>query len=383
MQLDQLFTNELLFKTDNNQSLILRIQYLDKKNMQLIKVGLCAFGMSGKVFHAPFLEQHPGFNLVAVVERHKNDSQEKYPHATIYRSVEEMLKNADLDIVIVNSPIQTHFDYVKLALEAGKNVICEKPFTINAAEAKLLVEMAQARNLFISVYQNRRFDRDFLQVKKILSRNVLGDLKEVEIRFDRFRTTMGGKIHKENPQLPGSGALHDLGAHLVDQAVQLFGKPLKVFGDVFAMKGEESANDYFEVLLFYPQQLRVRLKSSVFTYEDHYAYKLHGSKGSFLQERTDQQEVELVEGAVPRYGEQWQKIISLPDSVLIYLNSDNEKKSESLVSPPGNYMDYYQQIYEHVVFGYALPSPAEEIIVNMEIIDAALESSESERVIVI
>ncbi|MCU7615267.1 Gfo/Idh/MocA family oxidoreductase [Chryseobacterium sp. GMJ5] len=349
--------------------------------MQLVKVGLCAFGMSGKIFHAPFLKEHPGFFMSAVVERSKEESKEKYPDAIIFRSVEEMLRYADLELVIVNTPVQTHFAYTKMALEAGKNVIVEKPFTVTVAEAEELIRIADDQNLFISVYQNRRFDRDYLQVQKILSEGILGNLKEVEIRFDRFRTTPSGKDHKENPEQKGSGSLHDLGSHLTDQATQLFGIPERVFADVFSMKGEEFANDYFEVLLYYKDHLRVRLKSSVFTKEDHFAYKIHGDKGSFLQERTDQQESELVAGAIPVYGKEWTRPLSESDGLLSYLNENSETMKLSTQSLPGNYMNYYQQIYEHIVFGYALPSLGNEVVKNMKIIEAALESAEKGKII--
>ncbi|WP_428070269.1 Gfo/Idh/MocA family oxidoreductase [Chryseobacterium gambrini] len=349
--------------------------------MQLVKVGLCAFGMSGKVFHAPFLKEHPGFFISAIVERNKEESKEKYPEAEIYRSVEEMLENADIELVVVNTPVQTHFEYAKMALEAGKNVVVEKPFTVNVAEAEELAKLAEEKKLFVSVYQNRRFDRDYLQVQKIINEGKLGNIKEVEIRFDRFRTEPSGKAHKENPEAVGSGSLHDLGSHLVDQAVQYFGFPEKLFADVFSMKGKEFANDYFEIILFYPNDLRVRLKSSVFTKEAHFAYAVHGEKGSFLQERTDYQENELVAGAVPEYGEEWTKPLTETDGILNYLNENKETERILTSSDPGNYMNYYQQIYEFIVFGYALPSPAEEIIKNMKIIDAAAESSKQEKVI--
>ena len=212
--------------------------------MQLVKVGLCAFGMSGKVFHAPFLKQHPGFFLSAIVERSKEESKLQYPDAVIYHSVEEMLQNADVDLIVVNTPVQTHFEYTKMVLEAGKNVIVEKPFAVNVEEAEELVRIAESKNLFLSVYQNRRFDRDYLQVQKIISEGKLGAIKEVEIRFDRFRTEPSAKEHKENPELNGSGAVHDLGSHLVDQATQLFGFPEKTFADIFPMKGQNYANDY-------------------------------------------------------------------------------------------------------------------------------------------
>ncbi|GAA5096756.1 Gfo/Idh/MocA family oxidoreductase [Chryseobacterium ginsengisoli] len=349
--------------------------------MQLVKVGLCAFGMSGKVFHAPFLKEHPGFFISAIVERSKEESKEKYPDATIYRSVEEMLENADIELVIVNTPVQTHFEYTKKALEAGKNVVVEKPFTVNVSEAEELARLAEEKGLFVSVYQNRRFDRDYLQVQKIMNEGKLGSLKEVEIRFDRFRTEASGKAHKENPEATGSGSLHDLGSHLVDQVVQYFGFPEKLFADVFSMKGKEFANDYFEIILFYQNDLRVRLKSSVFTKEAHYAYSVHGEKGSFLQERTDNQENELVAGAIPTYGEDWTQPLKETDGILNFLNENKETERILTSSEPGNYMNYYQQIYEFIVFGYALPSPAGEIIKNMKIIDAAMESSKEGKII--
>lgn len=349
--------------------------------MQLVKVGLCAFGMSGKVFHAPFLKQHPGFFLSAIVERSKEESKEQYSDAVIYHSVEEMLQKSDLDLVVVNTPVQTHFEYAKLALEVGKNVIVEKPFTINAREAEDLAKLAAEKNLFLSVYQNRRFDRDYLQVKKMLDEKVLGEIKEVEIRFDRFRTEASGKAHKENPENEGSGSVHDLGAHLIDQAVQLFGKPAKVFADIFSMKGNEFANDYFELIFYYENELRLRLKSSVFTKEDHYAYKIFGNLGCFLQERSDNQENELVTGAIPEYGKEWTLPLDSADGIL-NISTENSKTERTLTSSePGNYMNYYQQIYEHIVFGYYLPSPAEEVVVNMKIIDAVIESSKQGRII--
>ncbi|MBW8524470.1 Gfo/Idh/MocA family oxidoreductase [Chryseobacterium chendengshani] len=349
--------------------------------MQLVKVGLCAFGMSGKIFHAPFLKEHPGFFLSAVVERSREDSKNLYPDATIHRSVREMLQNADIEIVVVNTPVQTHFEYTKMALEAGKNVIVEKPFTVNATEAEELVRLAENKNLFLSVYQNRRFDRDYLQVQKIISEGKLGNIREVEIRFDRFRTEASGKEHKENPSQSGSGSVHDLGSHLVDQATQLFGYPEKLFADVFSMKGEAFANDYFEILLYYKDTLRVRLKSSVFTKEDHFAYKIFGDKGSFLQERTDNQENELAAGAIPINGKDWMQPLKESDGILNYSDENSESIRVLTSSQPGNYMNYYQQIYEHIVFGYALPSLGNEVIQNMKIIEASLESSKKGKVI--
>lgn len=349
--------------------------------MQLIKVGMCAFGMSGKVFHAPFLKQHPGFSLAGIVERTKNESEKLYPEAQIYRSVEAMLENPALELIVVNTPVQLHFEHAKKAIEAGKNVIVEKPFTVNASEAQELIRLAKENKVWISVYQNRRFDRDFLKVKAIIEEKILGEIKEVEIRFDRYRKEKSGKIHKENPALPGSGALHDLGAHLIDQGVQLFGFPEKIFADVASVRGGDVANDYFEILLFYPAQLRVRLKSSILTKEDHYAYKIFGSNGSFLQERSDNQENELVAGAVPFYGKDWTIPLTEKDGILNFSKENGENVRQLTATSPGNYMHFYQAIYEHIVFDKALPSPAEEVLNNMILIDAALKSSAEEKVL--
>ncbi|ACU08144.1 putative oxidoreductase [Flavobacteriaceae bacterium 3519-10] len=349
--------------------------------MKQIKVGLCAFGMSGKVFHAPFIKEHSGFSLTAIVERNREESKEKYPDAVIYQSVTEMLQNADVDLVVVNTPVQMHFDYVKASLEAGKNVIVEKPFTVSTAEAEELVRLAAEKNLFLSVYQNRRFDRDYLKVQKVIQSRKLGQIKETEIRFDRYRTEPSAKAHKENPELAGSGALHDLGSHLIDQATQLFGFPEKLFADVFSMKGEAFANDYFEILLYYKTGLRVRLKSSVFTREAHYAYAVHGSNGSFLQERTDNQESELVAGSAPVYGADWVKPLRDNDGILHFLNENSAEERSFTHSEPGNYMNYYQAIYDHLTDGSPLPSPGSEIIGNMKVIEATIESAKKGAVV--
>ena len=345
--------------------------------MKKYKVGLCAFGMSGKVFHAPFLQQHPHFELTGIVERKKNDSSRQYPNSKIYRSVEELIEDKSIEIVVINTPIQSHFDYCKMAIEAGKDIIIEKPFTINYHEAKELVNLAKQKNSMLSVFQNRRFDRDYLQVKSVLENRILGEIKEVEIRFDRYRTEPSSKEHKENPNLPGSGALHDLGSHLIDQAVQLFGQPKSVYADVFSMKGSAFANDYFEVILFYQNDLRVRLKSSVFAKEDHFAYKVFGSKGAFLQERTDTQEEELVNGILPKYNDVWVRSLDSSDGILNYLKENQLSERTETYSSPTSYMSYFEAVYQHLVSGSEIPSPAEEILLNMKIIDAALESSKA------
>ena len=278
-----------------------------------IRTGICSFGMSGKLFHAPFIQSHPGYELSAIAERNKSESRQKYPASKLYRSFEELISDSDIQLIVVNTPVQTHFEYTKLALQSGKAVVVEKPFTVTVAEAEELDSLAKEKNVFLSVYQNRRYDGDYWSIKKVVEEKLLGELKEVEMRFDRYRPSFGGKQHKEG-SLPGAGSLHDLGAHLVDQALQLFGWPEKLFADVRILRNDVDANDYFEVLLYYPG-LRVRLKSTVIARESSYAYILHGMKGSFLQQRSDMQEEQLLAGTVPSLAS-WCPPPTAPDGLL-------------------------------------------------------------------
>lgn len=162
-----------------------------------IKTGICSYGMSGKLFHAPFIQAHPGYELVAIVERHNQDSKERYPDAKLYRSVEELCADKELQLIVVNTPTYLHYEQAKMVLEAGKNMVIEKPFAVTTKEAEELTALAEKNKIFISVYQNRRYDGDFRAVKEVLQQGWLGEIREAEIRYDRYRPSYGGKPHKE------------------------------------------------------------------------------------------------------------------------------------------------------------------------------------------
>ncbi|MDO5104446.1 Gfo/Idh/MocA family oxidoreductase [Capnocytophaga sp.] len=332
---------------------------------KIIRVGLASFGMSGRVFHAPFIANNPKFELTAIVERHRNDSREKYPQTKLYRSYNELFADKTIDLIVVNTPVQTHFEYAQKALLLGKNVLVEKPFTVNASQAEELCRMSELNNCFLSVYQNRRYDGDFLKVKEIMQSGVLGNLKEVEIRFDRFRTEISAKTHKEISE--GSGALHDLGAHLIDQALQLFKMPKFVFADLGFFRQKTQTNDYFEVILFYENELRVRLKSSTIAKEKQWEYILHGDKGSFLQQRFDVQEEVLARGLTPTT-EYWLEKITLPNGIL---HTDSKKET---IAQHGNYMNFYEDLYQAIVHGKSNPVPSRQALNVMELIEKAQES---------
>lgn len=334
---------------------------------KIINIGLASFGMSGRVFHAPFIANNPNFKLQAVVERHKNDSREKYPDSRLYRSYDELLTDDLVDVIVVNTPVQTHFEYAKKALELKKNVLVEKPFTVNAEQAEELHRISVANNCFLSVYQNRRYDGDFLKVKEIVQSHILGKLKEVEIRFDRFRTEISSKTHKE-AAIEGAGTLHDLGAHLIDQTLQLFGFPKYIFADLGFFRQHTQTNDYFELILFYDDELRVRLKSSTMVKEKGWEYILHGDKGSFLQKRFDYQEEALVKGVQPTIKE-WLETPIQPNGVL-----HTTTIKEETIAQHGNYMNFYEDLYKSMIYGKQNPATAQQAVLTMKLIDKALES---------
>jgi scyllo-inositol 2-dehydrogenase (NADP+) len=340
--------------------------------MNTIKTGISSYGMSGKLFHAPFIQNHPGFELSAVVERNLNDSREKYPQSKLYRSVEELFADKDIQLVIVNTPTHLHFEHVKKALLAGKNVVIEKPFTITVKDAEELTALAKKQNVQLTIFQNRRYDGDFRAVKKVLDEKLLGDLREAEIRYDRYRPIYGGKPHKEG-DLPGAGILYDLSPHLVDQALQLFGWPKAMFADVWKMRDDVVPPDYFE-MLFYYEKFRVRLKATCICRETVPGYMLHGMKGSFLQERSDMQEQQLLAGTVPSL-ESWCPAPSKPDG-LLHTEIDGKVVRREQTSTPGNYMGFYDDLHKSLTGKASNPVPPEDGIKTIRIIEAALKSME-------
>lgn len=342
-----------------------------------IKTGICSYGMSGKLFHAPFLEAHPGYELTAIVERNNNDSGERYPNAKLYRSVEELCADKDLQLIVVNTPTHLHFEQARQVLQAGKNMVIEKPFAVTVKEAEELTVLAEKQKLFISVYQNRRYDGDYRAIKNVLEQGLLGELREVEIRYDRYRPSFGGKPHKEG-DMAGAGILYDLSPHLVDQAIQLFGFPKALFADVWKMRDDVSAPDYFE-LLFYYDKLRIRLKATCIARESTYAYTLHGMKGSFLQQRSDMQELQLLAGVKPSL-KSWCPAPSSPDG-LLHTEINGEVVRKETTSSPGNYMGYYDDVYKALTGQGPNPVPAADGIKNMRIIEAALLSVKEKKVI--
>jgi scyllo-inositol 2-dehydrogenase (NADP+) len=336
-----------------------------------INVALCAFGMSGWVFHAPFIHAHPGFNLYGVLERSQNKAAEKYPTIKTFRSLHELLADDNIDLVVVNTPSITHLEFATKALQHGKHVIVEKPFTATAAEASELIALAAANNRQLSVFHNRRYDSDFLTVKKIIQSGSLGQLKEASIYYDRFTPTLSPKPHKEAPT-PAVGVLFDLGSHLIDSALQLFGTPQAVFADIMRMRNNTLVDDYFEILFYYPDS-RVRLKATFFAKEPQ-GFVIHGTKGSFIKSRSDTQEKDLQAGK-PTTDADWGLEPATAYGTLHCEQNDVFKISQ-VPSERGHYGMYYEGIYQALQYGKPLPVTAQEGREVIRIIEAALTSSQ-------
>lgn len=331
-------------------------------------VALLSFGMSGRVFHAPFLQEHPGFRLLGAWERSKGQIQSYWPDAVSYSSLEDVLQSK-AEVVVVNTPNDTHFDFTSRCLDAGKHVIVEKSFTVTASEARSLAAQAAATRKHIAVFQNRRWDSDFLAVRDALNSGKLGKVVEVQIGFDRFNPGLSAKVHKEQPT-PGAGVLRDLGPHIIDQALFLFGMPEAVFGDLRVTREHSQIADYLEIILYYPD-LRVRLHSGYFNREPVPAYVVHGTNGSFHHHRTDVQENQLQGGmspASPEYG----KDESL--GLLHHMHGTTALREE-IPTPSGNYMAFYDGFYQTLCENKPLPVTAEDGIRIMSIIDAVERSA--------
>lgn len=344
---------------------------------KIIKAGVCSYGMSGQVFHAPFLHVNPGFEFAAVVERSKHLAQQRYPGVKVYTSVEDMLADKSLDLIIVNTPNATHFDYAKAALEAGKNVIVEKPFTVHSEQGRELVALAKQKGLLLSVYHNRRYDSDYKMVRHVVQSGLLGDILEVEIHYDRFKDELSYKKHKEVAQ-PGTGALYDLGSHLIDQALTLFGMPEALWADIRNIRSTSVVDDYFELVLYY-NNLRVRLKCNYLVREALPAYVLHGRKGSFIKTKSDIQEALLLKGLLPDAPDWGAEAPA--EWGLLHTEIDGEVVKKFLQGSNGNYMDYFQGIYEALVNGAPNPVQPEDAIKVIRVIETAFESSKERKVV--
>lgn len=332
-----------------------------------IKTGIISFGMSGKIFHAPFLNEHYGFELTAVVERTEKKAHLTYPKIKSYNSIDELLADSDIELVVINTPNATHFEFALQAIRAKKHLLVEKPFTVTSAQAKQLFDEARKYNCYILPFQNRRYDSDFLSVKNILDSGKLGEVVEVHLRFDRYRYFIGPKIAKETAG-PGSGLMYDLGPHLLDAAISLFGNPLSWTKSMGFFRPMTQVDDYTHIHLLYPDGMQVFITMSMLVVEAQPSFILHGTKGSFVKIRTDIQEKQLLEGMSPG-----NSIYGIEDpknyGTLTTISVDGEKKHQKITSVKSSYLNLFDAVYKTIREGKSYPVSEEQIIQQLEILE--------------
>ncbi|GAA4496506.1 oxidoreductase [Hymenobacter ginsengisoli] len=336
-----------------------------------IGAGLLAYGMSGKLFHAPFLVAHPGFALRAVVERTQQRMTADYPGIRSYPSTEALLADPAIELVVVNTPNDTHHDLARQALLAGKHVLVEKPVATTVAQWQELTALARQQDRQLLGYQNRRWDTDFGAVRRVVASGQLGQLIEAHFRFDRFRPALHTKVFKEDGR-PGSGVLYDLGPHLLDQVISLFGRPLSFEKTVGCYRAGSQVDDFFTYRLSFPQGLHVWVTSSLLVADPGPAFVVHGTQGSYQKERTDPQEAQLLAGLKPtdpaygreQPGQEGRLVVADPASPGQVLAPQADEAA------PATYMDLFEAVYQDIRHGQPYPIRAEELTWQLELLNA-------------
>jgi scyllo-inositol 2-dehydrogenase (NADP+) len=342
-----------------------------------ITVGIASFGMSGKIFHAPLLAHHKNFRIKRIVERTKNEAQKLYPDVIVSRSFEDLLQDNEVELIVVNTPDQTHFEHAKKSLEAGKHVVVEKPFAQTSEHGKDLIELAKRSRKVLSVFHNRRWDGDFLTVQKIIKEGMLGRLVDFESHFDRYKTAIQFDSWKEQSKA-GTGTLFNLGAHMIDQALVLFGMPTAVTAHLKIMRTGSEIDDWYDIRLHYPN-VNVNLKASLLVREPGPRYILHGTNGSFLKWGLDPQEEALKQGKNPN-DPSWGKE-SKEWWGLLNIEKDNRQFKEKYETLPGNYKAFYNNIFDSITHGTELAVKPKEALEVIQIIDAVKKSSAQQKTI--
>jgi scyllo-inositol 2-dehydrogenase (NADP+) len=343
--------------------------------MKEIITGIASFGMSGDVFHAPLINANSGFNLKYIVERNNSHSKIKYPFTNLLRSFDELISQKDVELIIINTPDDTHYEYALKALKSGKHAIVEKPFTISSQQANELCAVAKQNNLILSVFQNRRWDNDFLTVKKIIENKTLGNIIEFESHFDRFRPVIADNWKDKGTA--GTGTLYNLGSHLIDQALVLFGIPESIYANIDKLRDNATTDDYYRIILYYPD-IKVCLHSSYLVNEPYPRFIIHGTKGSYIKYGIDPQEQALKDGLQPE-GKNWGKE---NDEMAGTLNlADEFDVKNKLISENGNYPAYYANIFQAIRQHKPLAVKPEEAALVIKVIEIAIKSNEYQKAI--
>jgi scyllo-inositol 2-dehydrogenase (NADP+) len=337
-----------------------------------MKTGVVGFGVAAQFMHLPFIITNPDFELQSILQRHGETAKEKYPGVHIVRTLDEMLADHSLELIVITTPNDSHFEYASRSLEAGKHVVLEKPFTITSEDAKNLIDLAARKNRVLSVYQNRRYVSDFLTIRQLLEEKQLGEIVEFEAHYDRYRPEQRPNAWREE-NTPGSGILYDLGAHLIDQALCLFGLPHFITADIRIQRPHARTTDYFELWLDYGFS-KIILKAGMLVREPGPRYMIHGRQGSFIKSGEDPQEALLRKGILPvapDWGRESEEIYGM-----LHTEINGKIIHEKYPSLPGNYGWFYKDLFYAIHKGETLKVRPEHGFNVIRVIELATESYE-------
>ena len=332
-----------------------------------IRVGLVGYGYAGKTFHAPLIAGTPGLELAAVSSSDAGKVHADWPSMTVVGGAQALFADPALDLIVIPTPNDTHFPLAQQALAAGKHVVVDKPFTVTLSQAQALQQQAQQSGLLLSVFHNRRWDSDFLGVKQVIEQGLIGKVTHFESHIDRYRPEVRVRWREQN--LPGSGLWFDLGPHMVDQALQLFGLPHSVQANIATLRPNAQINDWAHVVLNYPTH-RVILHGSMLVAGGVSRFTVHGEKGSVVKARADGQESQLLAGVTPGSAE-WGKD---DDAMSLFIGTEPVR---TLPTPDGDQRQYYVQVRDALRGAGSNPVTAPQALAVMAVLEAATLAAET------
>jgi predicted dehydrogenase len=341
----------------------------------MIDVGLIGFGLGGRCFHASVIHAVPGVRLAAILQRSGDSAAQLYPNARIVRTLDELLAIESIRLVVISTPNQTHFPFAKRCLQSGRNVVVDKPFTTNVAEATELLNLAKQKNLVLSVYHNRRFDADFQALRQTIAAGNLGRVLRFESTYDRYRPTSKPNAWREKPG-PGSGVLFDLAPHLLDQSLTLLGTPQAIAADIRIERPGFSTDDAFDIFLYYAEGVRALLRATMMSAVPRPRLVVLGEKGSYLKREFDPLEPNLRNGQIPT-GESWvvEKAENYGELTLI----GNGTASTRKIASTGDWREFYANIRDAILGKAPLLVTPQQILNVMLALNLAVESNAQRR----
>lgn len=334
----------------------------------MLNIAYIGNGKSANRYHIPFSSQVNRISIKKILSRDSNSVWEPIDGVEYVSDVQDIWNDSAIDLVVLSTPPHTHYPLAKEALLNGKNVLVEKPFSETSEQAKELFELAEEKELFVQCYQNRRFDSDFLTVQKVIESGKLGEILEVEMHFDYFRPEVPHGVDHFDPM---ESFLYTHACHTADQVLSYFGDPEKIQYDVRQLLGEGRMNDYFDLDFFYPNHVKVSVKSSYFRLKERPSFAVYGTKGTFIKETKDRQEEHLKLFYMPTNDDFG---VDLPEhyGTLYYMDESGQYHEEKIVSEKGSYSRFYEALADTLLDGAEKLVKDEETIRQIEILEEGI-----------